>query len=96
MRIIFILVVAILAGSCSQEQAASSIQAAGKTYNESNRDNVIKNWQTRVEDSDRCSSFRQRFHVAGIRHESAVTGRFVNDMQKIMSDVKAANCEYKQ
>lgn len=70
-------------------------QSIGASYNTSYRDNVIKNWQNRVADTAECASFKARFKAAGDRHESAASGAFVTDMQKIMNGVKASHCEYK-
>lgn len=84
-----------LFAACSQEDAVQGLQSAGKSYNASYRDKVIANWQARVRDDEPCKHFKQRFYQTGIRHESAASGKFVNDMQTVLNDVKASGCEYK-
>ena len=59
------------------------------------RDNVIKNWQKHVSNSQRCKSYKERFKVAGTMHESSATGAFVMDMTKVKESAKKANCLFK-
>lgn len=88
------LLAAVLLIGCDQQQAASVAEAVGRAYNTSYRDNVIKNWQNKVSDAERCASFKARFRAAGVRHESAASGAFVGDMTKIWEEAKAAGCQY--
>lgn len=93
MRVLVVLAVFLLE-ACNQQQASSTAEAVGKAYNVSYLDNVIRNWQNKVADTDRCASYKARFEAAGSRYESAATGGFVNDMMKIWEEAKAANCQY--
>lgn len=95
-------VAVLLLSACNREQAQSAsesvsgaAQVVGKTYLTSNRDNVIKNWQSKVADTDECAPFKARLKAAGERHESAASGAFVNDMTKVWNDAKGAGCQHR-
>lgn len=77
---------------CSREQVASASANAAKSYNESYRDNVIKNWQARVSTAPACIEFKNRFQAAGSRYDSAANGAFMNDMTTIWDATKAVGC----
>jgi hypothetical protein len=78
--------------ACSREQTNSAVIAVSKTYNESYRDNVIKNYQARVANTPNCSEFREKLKIVGERYDNAVNGGFANDMIEILKAAKAANC----
>lgn len=90
----FVIAVTLLLAACNQEQAASAYQQASKTFNESQRDSVIANWQRRVADTPQCASFKQRFKAAGARHDSAASALFQADMMKVWEATTAAGCAY--
>jgi hypothetical protein len=77
---------------CSQGQIDSSANPAAQKYNESHRDNVIRNWQNRISDGPECSQFKERMKVAGERHTSAASASFTSDLMKVKDAAKAANC----
>jgi len=91
MNIPIILLAVILVG-CSPEQSSSAVSAVTKSYTESYRDNVIKNYQARVTNAPSCAQFKERFKTVGERYDNASNGAFVNDMMKIWEATKAANC----
>lgn len=68
---------------------------AADSYQVSYRDSVIKNWQSRVSDSEACKPFKDRFMRAGKRHDNAANGAFHLDMMGIWEDVKKSGCAYK-
>lgn len=88
----FLLLVLILA-SYSKEQTNATAAALSNPYNQSYRDNVIKNWQARVANSQACAAFKERFKTEGERYDSAANGAFVNNMMKIWEEAKSAGCE---
>jgi hypothetical protein len=90
----FLFAAALVLIGCDKQQAADAANAFGKDYNTSYRDNVIKNWKSKVSDTERCAPFKERFKAAGERHESAASGAFATDMMKIWEDAKAARCKY--
>lgn len=95
LKILLLSLLSIFAVGCSNEDLASAGKTLGEAYNTSNRENVIGNWKSRVDDRPECAGFKARFDRAGKRHQSAASGAFANDMMKIMGDVKAAGCEFK-
>lgn len=62
------------------------------SYNESNRDNVIRNWQSKVLVMPQCLHFKDEFLAAGSRYDNATNGKFAIDMGKVWEAVKATNC----
>lgn len=91
MNIPIILLAVILAG-CSQEQSNAAVSAVTKSYTESYRNNVIKNYQAKVTNSPSCAQFKERFKTVGERYDNASNGAFVNDMMKVWEATKAASC----
>jgi len=91
MNIKFILLALILVG-CSPEQSSATVSTVTKSYIESYRDNVIKNYQTKVMNSPSCIQFKERFKTIGERYDSASSGAFMNDMMKIWEATKTASC----
>lgn len=92
MKYILSLAVLIVMFGCSREQVASASSTAAKSYNESYRDNVIKNWQARVSPAPTCVEFKNRFKTAGERYDNAANGMFMQDVLKIWDATKAAGC----
>lgn len=86
-----LLLLFLLAG-CSRESTLEFATAAGHSYNQSYRDNVIRNWRAKISNSPECASFSERFNTAGTRYDNAANGSFVNDMMQIWADAKAAGC----
>jgi hypothetical protein len=78
--------------ACSREQATAAANGVGKSYLESNRDSIIRNWQARVASTPQCAQFKDRFLAAGSRYDNAVNGMFVGDMLKIWDATKAGGC----
>jgi hypothetical protein len=72
---ILFLVAALMLVGCNKHQATTAANTAGKSYNTFYRDNAIKNWQSKVSDTERCAQFKARFKAAGERHESVPIGR---------------------
>lgn len=91
MKIAALLTLCILA-SCSREQTAAISNSVTKTYLESSRDNIIKNWQAKVASTPACAEFKIRFQASGSRYDNAVNGGFANDMLKIWEATKHAGC----
>lgn len=80
--------------ACSDQTTSETYQAAGRYLNNSQRDNIIKNWQRRVQDSPQCEVFKTRLEAAGKRHESAASAAFASDMMRVMEEVDKASCRY--
>ena len=91
MKIATLLMLCILAG-CSREQTAAIGNSVAKSYNESYKDNVVKNWQAKVASTHACSEFKDRFQTVGSRYDNAANGLFIGDMMKIWDATKAAGC----
>lgn len=94
MKTFYLLVAVLMLVGCGKQQASAAANAVGKEYNTSYRDNVIKNWQSKVSDTERCAQFKARFKTAGERHESAANGAFVMDMTSVWNDTQAAGCQH--
>ena len=94
MKTFYLLVAILMLVGCNKQQATTTAIAIGKSYNTSYRDDVIKDWQSRVSDTERCAQFKARFKAAGERHESAASGVFVEDMKSVWKDTQAAECQY--
>lgn len=94
MKTLYLLIAVLMLVGCNKQQASTDAIAVGKAYNISYRDNVIKNWQSRVSDAERCAQFKARFKVSGERHESAASGAFVMDMMNVWKDAQAAGCQH--
>lgn len=67
-------------------------ERVGSSYNALQRDSVIRNYQKRIKEDEACRAYKDRFHRAGQRHESAASGAFVRDMQAVMEAVSRAGC----
>lgn len=78
--------------ACSREQSAAVGGAAAKSYLESNRDNIIKNWQAKVAPTPGCAVFKEQFRAAGSRYDSAAAASFHTDMTRVWEAAKAAKC----
>lgn len=91
MKFATLFMLCVLAG-CSREQATPIINSVAKTYNESYRDNVIKNWQAKVAPTPACAEFKGRFQTVGSRFDNAVNGSFIGEMTKVWEATKAAGC----
>lgn len=91
MKAVALLALCVLA-SCSREQTTAISGSVTKTYLESSRDNIIKNWQAKVASTSACAEFKVRFQAAGSRYGNAVNGGFANDMLKIWEATKRAGC----
>lgn len=78
--------------SCSKEQSNEIAITVAKSYNESYRDNVIKNWQAKVVASQNCNDFKIRFKNVGERYDNASNGAFMQDMTKIWDATKSSGC----
>jgi uncharacterized lipoprotein YajG len=94
MKAFYLMAAILMLASCNQQQATRTAIAVGKSYNTSYRDDVIKNWQSKVSDTERCAQFKARFKAAGERYESAASGAFVEDMMSVWKDTQAAGCQY--
>lgn len=81
----------VLAG-CSREQATAIGNSAAKSYNESYRDNVIKNWQAKVVPTPVCAEFKGRFQTVGSRFDNAANGSFIGEMTKVWEATKIVGC----
>ena len=90
--IIFMMLIGSIVTGCSREETVSIGMAAAKTYNESYKDGVIKNWVARVASSPACKQFKERFKIVGSRYGDAANGMFMQDVQKIWESTKAAGC----
>lgn len=77
-----------------REQFNPAVNSAGKSYNQSYKNNVVKNWQLKVADTPQCRRFKDRFKIAGDRYDDALNGGFHMDMMKIWEDVKRAHCGF--
>jgi hypothetical protein len=86
-----LLVLCILA-ACSREQTAAAGNAAAKSYLESNRDNIIKNWQGKVASTPACTEFKDQFRIVGNRYDNAANASFSIEMSKVWEATKAAKC----
>lgn len=86
-----LLLVCVLA-ACSREQTVAAGNAAAKSYNESSRDNIIKNWQAKVASTPACAEFKQQFLAVGSRYDSPAAASFHIDMSKVWEAAKAAKC----
>jgi len=70
----------------------AAAKAVSKPYLQDNRDNIIKNWQSKVSAAPACAEFKNRFKAAGERYDNAANGAFMGDMSKIWEATKAAGC----
>lgn len=86
------LLVAVAIMGCSREQAATASKLAAKSYNESNRDNIIQNWQAKVAAAPECVRFKDELRVVGSRFDSAANASFHVEMTKVWEAAKAARC----
>ena len=91
-RSALVTVALLVATACSREDVLKTATAAGATYNTSNRDAIIKNWQAKVFEKPECTQFRERFKVAGEKYDSAANGPFQTDMLQVWADTKSAGC----
>jgi len=94
MKAFYLMIAILMLVGCNKQHATASAIAVGKSYNTSYRDDVIKDWESRVSDTERCVQFKARFKAAGERHESAASGVFVEDMMSVWKDTQAAGCQY--
>jgi len=67
-------------------------ERVGSSYNALQRDSIIRNKQNRIKDDEACRAYKERFHRAGQRHESAASGSFVADMQGVMKAASRVGC----
>lgn len=77
---------------CSREDVSAIASSTGATYNASYKNNVVKNWQSKVPNGPRCLKFKDRFKASGDRYSDAANGAFAMDMMKIWEDAKAVGC----
>jgi hypothetical protein len=92
MKIVKLFLVLCILAACSREQTAAAGSTAAKSYLESNRDNIIKNWQTKVASTPSCAEFREQFRAVGSRYDSAANASFSIEMSKVWEATKAAKC----
>jgi hypothetical protein len=85
------LVLVLCVVGASGEQAFADNSAA-KLYHDSNRDNIIRNWQAKVSPDPRCAGFKDRFHAVGSRFDNAANASFSIEMSKVWEATKAAKC----
>lgn len=78
--------------ACSPEDVNAVATTAGASYNASYKDNVVKNWQSKVVSTPRCQEFKVRFKSTGDRYRDAANGAFAMDMMKIWEEAKSAQC----
>lgn len=78
--------------ACSREQTAAAGNVAAKSYLESNRDNIIKNWQAKVISEPRCAQFKEQFRTVGSRFDNAANASFSIEMSKVFEATKQARC----
>lgn len=69
-------------------------QAFANSVMENQRDNSIRHYQARVDDSPRCRPLQNKFATVGRRYPSSLSGAFMTEMQKIMKEVENAQCVY--
>lgn len=81
-----------VASAASQDDQPSLTHAIGKWYLRFQRDRVIRNYQNRIRDNVSCAGFRDRLEAAGMRHDSAATGGFALDMQKLLREAASQDC----
>jgi len=70
----------------------AALSSAGESYNETYKDNVVKNWQTKVASFPACDVYKERFKEIGARYDNAANGLFSMDMLKLWDEVKNAKC----
>ncbi len=78
--------------ACSREQTAAAGNPAAKSYLESNRDNIIKNWQAKVASTPNCAEFKEQFRAVGSRFDNAANASFSIELSKIWEAAKQAKC----
>lgn len=84
MKYIFGLLLAVL--------AIPAMAGSADSYQENYRDSVIRNWQSRVADTDRCKPFKERFLSTGKRHLTAASAVFHTDMMAVWESAKKNGC----
>jgi hypothetical protein len=92
MKIGKLLLILCLLTACSREQTAAAGNTAAKSYLESNRDNIIKNWQAKVAPTPSCAEFKEQFRSVGNRYDNAANASFSIEMSKVWEATKAAKC----
>lgn len=92
MKVGKLMLVLCVSAACSREQAAAAGNAAAKSYLESNRDNIIKNWQAKVASTPVCADFKEQFRAVGSRYDNAANASFSIEMSKVWEATKAAKC----
>jgi hypothetical protein len=78
--------------ACSREQTAAAGNSAAKSYLESNRDNIIRNWQAKVASTPGCAGFKEQFRAVGSQFDNAANATFSIEMSKIWEAAKQAKC----
>jgi hypothetical protein len=86
-----IAVFVVLIGASSLSTFAATDEAAA-AYLASQRDGVIRNWQSHVVDSKVCEQFIDRYKTEGQKFPTAASGKFVNAMTRVKKAAIAANC----
>ena len=89
---VLIVLCSVAISACSREDVLKTSTHAGASYNTSNRDAIIKNWQAKVFEKPECTQFLERFKAAGEKYDNAANGSFQTDMQKVWMDTKLAKC----
>lgn len=92
MKVSNLLLMLCVMAACSREQTTAAGSAAAKSYHESNRDSIIKNWQAKVASTPVCAEFKERFRIVGSRYENAANASFSIEMSNVWEATKAAKC----
>lgn len=86
-----LLVLCVLA-ACSREQTTAAGKSSAKSYLESNRDSIIKNWQAKVASTQSCAKFKEQFRTVGSRFNDAANASFSIEMSNVWEATKTAKC----
>ena len=72
--------------------AVAANNEAAAAYLASQRDGVIRNWQSHVVDSKACEQFIERYKTEGQKFPTSASGKFVNAMTRVKKAAITANC----
>ena len=83
-------VVLLLCAGSSRKDTLAVATAVSDDCQSRNRDNVIANWQDRIVESARCSTFKYDKEAEGKKFSSTATGGFVVGMQRLTDTAKSS------
>jgi hypothetical protein len=78
--------------ACSGESFQSAAEAGIQRIQESQRDGVIRNYQRRISDEERCAHFKERLLTEGQRYDGAANAAFHVELGKVKKAAARVGC----